>query len=83
MADSSQGLEPAYSNLIDHLDMIGVRASPRFLAGCVRDAKRAGAGDAQIHAAFLASLGALSGRALTEAEQRELGERFHEQLRTV
>ncbi len=80
MSDAHRGLEPAYSNLIDHLDMVQVRLSPRFLAECVRDAKRAGAGDEQIQATFIACLGGIARRGLSEDELRNLGEQFRERL---
>ena len=80
MAASSDSPEPVFSNLIEHLDMKGVRISPRFLAECIRDAKRGGAQDASVEAAFIAAAADLTGKRLSEDDQNDLRERFRSKL---
>jgi hypothetical protein len=73
-------LEPAYSNLIDHLDMKHVKASTRFIADCIRYAKGKGVEDAKLEAIFMECVAEVSNRPLQDPEAQTVAEQFRKQI---
>ncbi len=80
MTGGVSSLEPAYSHLIDHFDMKGVKAPVRFIADCIRYAKGRGIGDAQIETVFIECVADISQRQLKEDESRVVESKFRTEI---
>ena len=80
MTGDLKSLEPAYSNLIEHFDMKGVKAPVRFIADCIRYAKAKGIGDAQLELVFLESVADISQRQFKEGEAQTVERRFQTEI---
>ena len=80
MAGSLNNLEPAYSRLIEHFDMKGVKAPVRFIADCIRYAKEQGIGDAQLELVFVDCVADISQRHFKEGEARVIKHRFQAEI---
>ena len=80
MAAGLDNLEPAYSRLIEHFDMKGVKAPVRFIAACIRYAKGQGIGDAQLESVFVDCVADISQRHFKEGEARLIENRFQTEI---
>ena len=80
MVGGLNNLEPAYSRLIEHFDMKGVKAPVRFIADCIRYAKGKGIGDAQLESVFIECVADISQRHFKEGEASIIEKRFQTEI---